>query len=182
MYRVRGVPANPDVPSSTARLFLALYPPAATRQALLDHSAAWEWPAAARRTPPDRLHITLHFLGAVLTVRLDELKDALRVPFEPFELQLTTPQVWPGGLAVLCAQAVPPALQALHASLAERLAALAVPVEERALRVHVTLARQAKGARRPSGAQPVHWPARDGYALVQSLQGGKGYQALQRFG
>ena len=47
----------------TWRLFLGLWPDASTRAALERESARWTWPAAARRTAPERLHLTLHFLG-----------------------------------------------------------------------------------------------------------------------
>lgn len=165
----------------TARLFVALWPPPQTRNALLAHQAAWTWPAGARLTRPERLHITLHFIGAVPDARMDELRQGLLAPIEPFDLEFATAELWRGGLAVLCADRVAPRLSALHAELRQRLVSLGLPVEERPLRVHVTLARDAQGARPPAAPAPVHWPAADGYALVQSLPGGQGYRTIQRF-
>lgn len=170
------------MPDSSIRLFLALWPPADALQALQAHRAAWQWPARARLTPADRLHITLHFIGPVPATRVDELKAALRAPFVPCELELMTAELWRGGLAVLCADAVPHPLVALHADLAVRLARLGVTPEERPLRIHVTLARDAQGARRPPALAPVRWRAASGYALVQSLPGGQGYCTLQSYG
>jgi 2'-5' RNA ligase len=167
---------------SSARLFLALWPPAETRQALLDHADAWAWPERARRTPAERLHVTLHFIGSVPRSRVDELQAALRVPFEAFDLVFSTPELWRGGLAVICADAIPPALEKLHGHLGERLAELGLPVEARPLRVHVTLARDAQAARPPAQVEAVDWRASDGYALVESLPGGRGYRTLQLFG
>lgn len=167
---------------ATARLFLALWPPPAVRDTLLAHMRQWQWTPLARPTPPERLHLTLHFIGAVPEVRLDELKARLRAPFLPFTLELAQPEVWPGGIAVLCTTQAPAALQTLHAQLGERLRALGLPVDERPLRPHVTLARKAQGARWPAQRDAIAWEVSGGYALVRSLGNGQGYQTLQVFG
>jgi 2'-5' RNA ligase len=90
-------------------------------------------------------------------------------------------QVWPGGIAVLEASKVPPALQELHARLQERLLKLELPVETRRYRPHVTLARKAMGARVPAHWEPLRFTA-SGYSLVESLPGGRGYVPLQCLG
>jgi 2'-5' RNA ligase len=167
---------------TTARLFLALWPPRAVRDALADHMRQWQWSSQARPTPLERLHLTLHFIGAVPEARLDELKARLHAPFLPFTLELARPEVWPGGIAVLCATQTPAALQTLHAQLGERLRALGLPVDERPLRPHVTLARKAQGAHRPAQRDVIAWDVSSGYALVRSLGNGQGYQTLQVFG
>lgn len=167
---------------ATARLFLALWPPSAVRDALLTHMAQWQWSSQARPIPPERLHLTLHFIGPVPAIRLDELKRQLRVPFQPFTLELTLPERWRGGLAVLCSESAPAALQLLHAQLAQRLVDLGLPVDERPLRPHITLARQAQGTRVPAQRTAIAWPAADGYALVRSLPNGQGYETLRVFG
>lgn len=166
----------------TLRLFLGLWPPAPVLAALEAHASAWHWPASARRTPPERLHVTLHFLGEVAGDRLPHLRQALRVPWEPGELVLDRAQVWPGGIAVLEAGTVAPALARLHALLDERLGELGIATEARRWRPHVTFARKAAGAQPPAGLPPVHWALAPEYLLVQSLPGGRGYVALQRFG
>jgi RNA 2',3'-cyclic 3'-phosphodiesterase len=171
--------AAPDTPPPV-RLFLALWPSDATRAALLAHAQAWAWPAAARRTRPERLHLTVHFLGAVDAKLLPALRQELDVGWAGCELLLDRPQVWPGGIAVLEAGMVPPALAALHAGLAARLQAIGLPVEARRYRPHVTLARKAFHAQ--PAAEPLRWQAGPGFALVQSLPGGRGYETLQAFG
>lgn len=163
------------------RLFIAVWPDSTTREAVVAHARQWRWPQAARLTPPERLHITLHFIGDVAAERVDELAAALDVGFEPFDLHLTRPELWKGGIAVLCADGVPPALQALHLRLAARLRELALPVEDRPPRVHATLARKAQGAAVPPGAA-IPWPAHRGYALVRTLPGGAGYRTVRTFG
>lgn len=164
------------------RLFIALWPQPALREALARAAGAWHWPPQARRTPPERLHVTLHFLGTVEARRLPELARSLAVPWAGCDLVLDRPRLWPGGIAVLEAASVPASLAALHGALSARLQRLALPVEARPFRPHVTLARQAWGARAPEQVDPIAWSTGPGYALVQSLPGGAGYRTLQRFG
>lgn len=168
--------------SDTLRLFIGLWPSPQVHAALLAHADAWAWPASARRVRPQALHVTLHFLGEVEGSRLQDLREGLAVQTEAFELLLDRQEVWPGGIAVLEAGTVPPPLAALHAALAQRLAALDLPVETRRYRPHVTLARKAFGAQPPPASAPVAWRAGPGYALVRSLPGGRGYETLQSFG
>jgi 2'-5' RNA ligase len=169
-------------PSSTLRLFLALWPDGPVRGALEQHAAAWAWPPAARRTPPERLHITLHFIGNVPADRPPALRDGLATSWEGCDLELDRAALWPGGIAVLEAAQVPAPLAQLHADLALRLRALDLPVDERPWRPHVTLARKAAGAAPPQAAQPVRWRAGSGYLLVRSLPGGGGYEPVASFG
>ena len=167
---------------ASVRLFIGLWPPPAAHAALLAHAGGWSWPAPARRTPPERLHVTLHFLGEVATEILPALRRQLALPWSGCELLLDRPTVWPGGIAVLEASAVPAPLAGLRAALAGRLQGLGLPVEERPYRPHVTLARKAAGARAPADFAPVAWQAGPAYALVRSLPGGRGYETLQSFG
>jgi RNA 2',3'-cyclic 3'-phosphodiesterase len=167
---------------ATVRLFIGLWPPPAAHAALLAHADTWSWPAAARRTRPERLHVTLHFLGEVAGEHLPALRQGLAVAWSGCELVLDRPLVWPGGIAVLEASEVPGPLAGLHEALADRLRGLDMPVEARRYRPHVTLARKAAGARPPASFAPLRWQAGTGYALVQSLPGGRGYETLQSFG
>src|SRR4029450_6447491 len=76
----RAMPTDPPATAS-ARLFLALWPPSEVLDAALRHAAQWSWPRGARRVRPDKVHMTLHFLGAVPRDHIDALVDALAVPF-----------------------------------------------------------------------------------------------------
>lgn len=172
----------PPTAPEAVRLFIGLWPPPEVHAALLAQADGASWPASARRTRPERLHVTVHFLGQVANERLPELREGLAVPWDGCELVLDRWDVWPGGIAVLEASLVPPALAALHGTLAERLRQLHLPVEQRPYRPHVTLARKALGARPPATFTPVRWRAGRGYALVRSLPGGGGYETLQSFG
>lgn len=162
------------------RLFLGWWPGAATQAALLDHAQAWHWAPSARRTHAERLHLTLHFIGDVAPPRVEALRAGWPAGPGPFALVFDRAAVWHGGIAVLEAGTVPAHLAAWHGRLAAALAAAALPVEQRAWRPHVTLARQARGSRPPATFAPVHWAGDGSYLLVRSLPGGRGYEPVQR--
>lgn len=151
------------------RLFLALWPDDAVRARLADAQRAWRWPARATLVPPQRLHLTLHFLGEVGEPEARALIERLP-PVEAFTLQLERAACWPQGVAVLEAGEVPPAFSRLHPALADTLRALGLRVEARSFRPHVTLARHAQGAQAPELPQAIDWPV-SGYALVRSHVG-----------
>lgn len=166
--------------AATARLFIALWPGPAVRASLRAARDAWQWPAHAAPVATDKLHLTLHFIGSVPAVRVPGIAVALRaVPVAPFELRLAAPALWPHGIAVLEPAHVPARLAALHAALADALRGLALPVEARRFRPHVTLARHAQGAALPGApAQPLRWSVH-GHALVESRGGS--YVVLERY-
>src|SRR3989338_1379806 len=110
---------DPAPAVATGRLFLALCPDEAVRAVLAVHGQAWQWPADAVRYMPADWHVTLHFIGSVPRLRIDELRAGLAVPVTPFELRFGEPALWPHDLAVLLPVAVPEALQQLHARLGQ---------------------------------------------------------------
>jgi len=163
------------------RLFIALWPDAETRHALRAWQQAWTWPEQASLVRPERLHLTLHFLGDVPANRLQELVVGLRVPFARFSLGFGHGELWPRGTAVVLPAQVPRELDDLHANLAAALRTLGLPTETRPYRPHVTLARRAFGTTPHPQPQPCVWHANDGYVLVHSLPGGRGYEIVERF-
>lgn len=152
------------------RLFLALWPDDAVRDRLAQVQRAWDWPQRAARVPPDRLHLTLHFLGEVEDTAARVLASKLPPFATPFRLRLDRNAVWPHGVAVMEATELPPALAVLHGELALLLRELGLREEARRLRPHVTLARHAHGAVPPAASPVVEWAVR-GYALVRSHAG-----------
>lgn len=154
-------------PTGFARLFVGLWPGAAVRDALEAQRRAWVWPPAASLIPPECLHLTLHFLGAVKRERLAELVQWLGVRFEPIELALALNEVWSGGVAVLRPATTPAGLQALNARLGRALQAFGASTALERLVPHVALARRALGAVPPVEAVPLRWLA-DRYVLVES--------------
>jgi RNA 2',3'-cyclic 3'-phosphodiesterase len=171
---------TPAPAAATARLFVALWPDAGVRSALVAAAAQWDWNAGAAQVNPAQLHLTLHFLGEVVRERLPELRRALVVSFAPFPLRLSRPTLWPAGIAVLEPERVPAALADLHAALGNSLRRLALPTEGRAFRPHVTLARRAAASGPPSRCPPVDWPVQ-AFALVESRPG-TGYSVVQHCG
>ena len=167
--------------SGTARLFIALWPDAGTRAAIAAWSEQWQWHAAAKRVRVERLHLTLHFLGDVARARLPALRQALDLPFAPFSIALARSALWPGGIAVLEPEQMPPRLRQLHAALGEALQRIALPVEGREFRPHVTLARRAGSAVPPELRSKLRWQVR-AFALVESRrQPAGGYAVLESF-
>lgn len=148
-----------------ARLFVALWPDAGVRAALQAASALWHWQPGAAVVGADRLHLTLHFLGALPRERIPELTRALRLPFTRCELVLDRAALWRGGVAIVEPSAVPAPLVELQGALGAALHAIGLPVEARPWRPHVTLARRAH-ADVPRIA-PIAWPLR-GHVLVES--------------
>jgi 2'-5' RNA ligase len=173
------VSPNGPIPVRAARLFIALWPSPRVRLALAACRDATRWPAGAAPVADEKLHVTLHFIGSVPAGRVAEVAAALQVPVQAFEWQLGAVACWHGGLAVLCPRTVPPRLQQLHGELAAALRQLALPVEARAFRPHVTLARRAPACQPVAPAEPVRWRV-GGYALVQSMPDGR-YQVLRRY-
>ncbi len=165
-------------PSPTLRLFLALWPGAAVRERLRAARDAWSWPRGATPVATDKLHLTLHFLGAVPAERLPDLRAGCAVPFSPFDLRLGRAELWHGGIAVLAPHEQPAALLDLHARLAGSLTALGLRPEARAYRPHVTMARRAGGVALPAAGADIGWHV-DGYALVAS--GPDGYAVLHAY-
>jgi len=164
------------------RLFLALWPDDDVRGQLAAQRCRWTWPAGSVLYQLGDWHVTLHFIGAVGADRVDAISSGLDVPFEPFDLLLDQPQVWPRGVAVLCAGTAPHQLRQLHDRLGAALQALGLPVDARPYRAHVTLARRAAGAVAPLGVAPLRWRVR-GYALVVSTgEKGQRYRVLRRYG
>jgi len=162
------------------RLFLALWPPDEARAELIAASGDWSWPHGSALVAPERLHVTVHFIGSVPASAVPCITKRLVVPIQPFRVELWEAQLWPGGLAVMAPRAVPAALLTLHAELGAALKRLSLPLERRPFRPHVTLARRAAGAVMPVAPKAVNWSVNH-YTLVRSLPGGAGYEVIHRW-
>ena len=168
-------------PSDTLRLFVALWPDAGAHAWLRACDSATAWPAAAARAGPERWHMTLHFLGPVPRARLPGLLPALQQPFDPFGFELGRVEAWPRGLVVVEPAHAAPALQDLQVALGQALQRYGLPVEARAFRPHITLARRAARATLAAPSSPERWPV-SAYALVASAGGRYRNLALYRGG
>ena len=150
-----------------ARVFIALWPDDTVRRQLAAWRDGWRWPRSATPVRSERLHMTLHFIGELAAERIDETAAALAAPCAPFELTFGRNLLWPHGIAVLEPDSTPAPLIDLQTTLADALRALSLPIDQRAFKPHVTLARRADGALPARDAPPIRW-AVDRYALMRS--------------
>ena len=152
-----------------ARLFFALWPGSAERQALAAaaSSVALE---DGRRVPTPNLHLTLAFIGAVDAAgQAACLRAAARVAGEPFALDVDRVGHFPRArVAWLGLREEPAALIALVATLRARLAEEEVACDPRPFRSHVTIARDVTRLALPQRVPAVHWSVTE-FTLVESV-------------
>ena len=170
--------------TGTARLFFALWPGPAVRDALSAIARDVQAQCGGRATRPEKLHLTLFFLGDVERTRLAEVQAAAAARRAArFDLVLDRLGYFRRArIAWLGAEDCPPALTSLVARLTRNLARAGIEGEDRPYVPHITLAREA--ARQPGGIvfDPVIWPA-DAFVLVESVRGRSGptYEIVERW-
>lgn len=170
-------------PAPTARnerLFVALWPDAATREALA--SAAEALGIAGRRVAPANLHLTMAFLGQVASTRRSAIIKAMRdTRAGRFSIALDKAGHFSASRVAWLGVSVPPtAITEIQKRLAGHLRAAGFAIEDRPFRPHVTLARDATKPP-PEAARsvlPIKWTV-DNLSLVRSpSRGGGQYQVL----
>jgi 2'-5' RNA ligase len=130
-----------ETTSAYQRCFIALVPDAATRDAL----SALDVPSTARRVPYEQLHLTVTFIGVLPQEKSAALIEALTreaVPLEP--APVTKIEHWPRAShprLTVATLAMSDAFVALDWRVRSSMIALGLPVDARAFRPHVTLAR-----------------------------------------
>ncbi|SRR5512133_1073532 len=191
-----------DAPPRNRRLFVALEPPDAVRRRLAAlgvelRRAAGRAADDVRWVPPENVHLTLQFLGAVPGERVAGVEAALRAAAaqaRPLSLEVRgaggfpnarRPRVVWAGLAGDTA-----ALGQLAQDLGRRLAPLGFPPEERPFSAHLTLGRSRDGRGAPglagalasaADAPPAPWRAVE-VVLFESHLSPRGprYEAIAR--
>ena len=140
------------------RLFFALWPDPAVRTALAQLQAG----ISGTPTRPEKLHLTLAFLGQQPASALPSLCNVLdQISAQPMALQLDIHGYFPRlRIAWAGMQSVPPALLVLRGALMHALAAgQFVPAfEQDRFNPHVTLARKAQ-PQPAAGFPPIRWLA-----------------------
>ena len=171
------------------RLFVALEPPPAVRDALL---GAMGGVAGARWQRDDQLHLTLRFVGEVDRHAAQDIAAALAgVRATPFALRLGQAGVFDkrGRIDSLWIGVTPhDAVASLHNRVDAALRLAGTAPDGRAFLPHVTIARFARGAGSLAAgyvAPPlggVAWPV-DGFALYESTLGhdGADYRIVERY-
>ena len=163
------------------RLFFALWPPAATAQALAGWAREVQKDAGGRVTETGSIHLTLAFLGEAEPMKASAAAE--RVSANKFELKIQEAKYWKHNRIVWVGpQAMPAQLERLVGQLHPALEGAGFVLEERPFAAHVTLIRKAG---LPSSIPPlpqVHWPA-DEFVLVSSTPSGIGsrYETVQRY-
>lgn len=141
------------------RLFFALWPDPATRDALAATAGRLRRTCGGKAPPAANLHLTLAFLGDVPEVRVPELADlAATLVAEPFVLELDRIGYWRQQRLVWAGpQSCPDVLAALAAALGAGLRARGFRSERRSFQPHVTLLRDARRAPAQAGCGPLAW-------------------------
>jgi len=153
------------------RLFFACWPDQVVRQ------ACREWqrrcvPGEARRTHPEDLHLTLHFLGQIHQPRIVELLHMAReIRAQAFQLRLDELGHFARPRVLWAGPSLPPeGLLMLQQRLGEGLAGLGLCLETRPYRPHLTLARKVAEKPQVTDLKPIKWHVTR-WALVESRPG-----------
>ena len=170
---------------ATLRLFFALWPDDATRDAL-NRTGKWlhqHW--GGRRMRAETVHITLAFLGETPAERLDDLVAcADSVDTDAYDLVLDQAGYWRHNhIGWLGASETPPQHFELVRALNVALQQAGFPVDARPHVPHVTLLRNSRGGEGEVPAcTPVVWPIRE-FVLVQSNLdvAGAHYEVIRRW-
>ena len=152
------------------RLFFALWPDDEVRARLARWSRELHALCGGRITPPEKLHVTLAFLGGVEDARVAEIELAAGEVAAPVaSLVLDRPGYWKHNrIAWAGASLVPPELAALVSELRGALAKSRIAFDAKPFASHVTLLRSAREPRAMPALAPVEWRLA-GFALVQSV-------------
>ncbi len=163
------------------RLFIGLLPDQAVRAAVVEHRKAWYWPHGSRLTLPQRLHLTLHFLGEVQASQQTVLQRAMaETPMDRLSLVLRTPQTWRNGVAVLLPDEHE-GLRDLRDRLVPRLQCAGLMPSRAQWTPHITLARQATEAGPPDLLRSIAWTVKDVVLVWSRLSPIVRYEVLGRY-
>ena len=167
-----------------ARLFFAIWPPAATAAALCQWAGLVQCGAGGRTLDAAAIHLTLAFLGEVgPEPAAAALAAARSVHASSHELPLEEAKYWAHNRIVWVGPRTMPApLEALAASLAEALMREGFVLERRRFAAHVTLLRKVPAECQLPPLPPLPWPVEE-FSLVRSRlgAGGSRYEIVERF-
>lgn len=171
--------------SGKRRLFFALWPEDELRTRIVRATRAEVRGTGGKPTPPENLHMTLHFLGAVPDELIAPLIERVSVlPLDPFELTLDQYGYWQRARTLwLGLQETPPALAELARDLGRVSDELGLPRQRRAFIPHMTLARKVNRLTPRDPPRSMHWPVNE-FVLIESVLGGRHsrYTILEHFG
>ena len=171
------VPADSNARPNALRVFYAIWPDALARERIAQIAAEIARMGGGRAIAACNLHVTLAFIGAVPTHRLDALRDAGAVATRGIDaIDVSLERLGGahnGELAWLAPTSVPPALVELHAKLDAALEARGFATERREFRPHVTLARRCARRVHHAPIDPIAWRV-SALTLMASTTGREG--------
>ncbi len=167
------------------RLFFALWPEDDLRTRIVRVTRAEVRGTGGKPTPPENLHMTLHFLGSApqeLIAPLIERVSAL--PLDPIELTLDQYGYWERSRTLwLGVRETPAPLAELARDLGRISHELGLPRQRRVFIPHMTLARKVNRLTPRDPPSPIDWPVNE-FVLVDSALGGRHsrYTIIEHFG
>lgn len=158
-----------DVRQGHSRLFFALWPDEALRDAIHKASRGAVHSAGGRPVPRENLHITLAFLGGISDAATEQAAAAAdEVVDSRFSFQLDEFGYWPSSQVVWYGCSTPPAAtRGLTLKLRDRLQARSLRPDANKFIPHVTLARWVHKAGPFMPATRIPWEVRE-FALIRS--------------
>jgi 2'-5' RNA ligase len=166
------------------RLFFALWPDDATRDALRRATRSAVRHCGGKPVAPGNYHVTLAFLGNVPDERCDAVIAAVRaLSLAPLTLTLDRLGYFEAAQVLWFGPSQPPEL--LHrfvAELSRGLRGLGLAPDPRAFHPHLTLARKVHSPPELRAPRAVEWPVA-GFCLVESETdpGGARYRVVAQF-
>jgi 2'-5' RNA ligase len=166
---------------TSRRLFFALWPDPGMQAALAEATRGIDLPGAGRRVPPESLHLTLAFLGAVpesriaaLTPIAAQVAKAFPLHGEPIAVTLDHVEHWRRS-QLLCATAssTPPLASRLGEALKRALIGQSFTPDLKPFQAHATFARKVRRVTHDLEMPPVRWSFRD-FRLIESRTGPSG--------
>jgi 2'-5' RNA ligase len=152
------------------RLFFALWPGDSVRAGLARWSRELHALCGGRIMAPEKLHVTLAFLGSVEDAHVAEVERAAGEVGAPVaSLVLDQPGYWKHNrIAWAGASLVPPELEALVSELRGALARSQIRFDAKPFVSHVTLLRDAREPKAMPALDPIPWKV-EGFSLVESV-------------
>ncbi|MGD2055217.1 MAG: RNA 2',3'-cyclic phosphodiesterase [Gammaproteobacteria bacterium] len=174
---------SPQPTEPAQRLFFALWPDADVREAIESVSRR-QLRKLAKRTPGEKLHITLAFPGTV-TAPVRECLEASAgsIQATPFALAIDRAGYWSRPRIVWVGPSrIPGELWALVKSLRATLGECGLVPESRPFQPHITLARKANRGLPVDEIEVIHWSVGD-FCLAESVTDPEGarYRILRRW-
>lgn len=142
----------------THRIFWGLWPQAEIVDQLVQVQRDFV-PVGVKPHYPNDMHMTLHFIPKLPHAALQAFTDLAKgIEVEPFELQMTTIEVWAHAkVMVLTPSVVPEPLKILHGEMKQRILSLGLEPVDRPYRPHITLAYKVASGVSQNLAKPLVW-------------------------